>query len=330
MLKKKLQKIKEYHSVLELAIIQGANAIFPVLVFPFFLITLGENIFSSIAVGEVLALYVLIFSLYSFDIISVQKVISSVTKDEIFKVYILTLICRLCLFVISGICLLFITYLINKTLSVYLGLFLLYPVGMILQSNYFFQATNNNRPLAVFVLIARGMSLCLIYFYNGPAGYLTSYYYVICVSGSYFLSGVLSLIYIYYQNKTNKAKIQWAEILEYICTGYHLFIANIFVILYRNSNIIILGTLASPVATSLYATAEKIIKCIQSIATPLNQYYFTRLIKQHELKLEPYKVGEYKSLLYASTNIQLKFMVFIVLSLGGVGTILGYKVQSIA
>ncbi|EER6986733.1 hypothetical protein DYQ41_002228, partial [Escherichia coli] len=102
MLKKKLQKIKEYHSVLELAIIQGANAIFPVLVFPFFLITLGENIFSSIAVGEVLALYVLIFSLYSFDIISVQKVISSVTKDEIFKVYILTLICRLCLFVISG------------------------------------------------------------------------------------------------------------------------------------------------------------------------------------------------------------------------------------
>lgn len=106
---------------------------------PIFLITLGENIFSSIAVGEVLALYVLIFSLYSFDIISVQKVISSVTKDEIFKVYILTLICRLCLFVISGICLLFITYLINKTLSVYLGLFLLYPVGMILQSNYFFR-----------------------------------------------------------------------------------------------------------------------------------------------------------------------------------------------
>lgn len=179
--------LKKYHSILELAIIQGANAVFPVLVFPFMLISLGADIFKDIALGEVLALYTLIFSMYSFDIISVQKVISSITVQEKYKVYILTLLCRLGLFILSSSILLIITYLINKTLSFYFLLFLLYPLGMILQSNYFFQATNDNKPLAFFVLITRSMSVLLIYFYEVPNLELKSFFmYSLCQEHIFF------------------------------------------------------------------------------------------------------------------------------------------------
>lgn len=329
MLEKTIQVVGKYHSVLELAIIQGANAVFPVLVFPFILITLGGEIFSTIAVGEVLALYILIFSLYSFDIISVQKVISSLTQQEIFKVYVLTLICRLCLFGISSVLFICLIYFINKTLCIYVMLFLLYPLGMVLQSNYFFQAINNNRPLAFFVFISRVISLLLIYFYKSPSDDIASYYYVVCVSGSYFLSGFLSALYIFLKNKGVNVNIKMVDVYDYIKIGYHLFIANVFVILYRNSNIIILGLLASPIATSLYATAEKIIKCVQAIATPLNQFYFTSLIKNHEMKVEPYCEGEYKKQIYTNTKIQLKIMAMIIIGLGCVGIVLSYKIDSV-
>lgn len=313
--------LKKYHSILELAIIQGANAVFPVLVFPFMLISLGADIFKDIALGEVLALYTLIFSMYSFDIISVQKVISSITVQEKYKVYILTLLCRLGLFILSSSILLIITYLINKTLSFYFLLFLLYPLGMILQSNYFFQATNDNKALAFFVLITRSMSVLLIYFYEVPNLELKSFFYVFFVSGAYFFSGLLSMLLVLYKNRKNKISIGKKDFVEYIKNGYYLFLANVFVILYRNSNVLILGFLASPIATSLYATAEKIIKSVQSIATPVNQFYFTKLVKEHKSKNEEYKAGEYKKLITSCTVVQLKIMfaISMVLIIAGLG-----------
>ncbi len=97
--------------VLELAVIQGANAIFPVLIFPFIMLSVGTDLFSKIVLSEALAMYVLIFSLYSFDIISVQKIISVNTNDEAYKVFVLTLVCRCILFAFISILILIIVFL---------------------------------------------------------------------------------------------------------------------------------------------------------------------------------------------------------------------------
>ncbi len=299
--------------VLELAVIQGANAIFPVLIFPFIMLNVGTDLFSNIVLSEALAMYVLIFSLYSFDIISVQKIISVNSTHDEYKVFILTLVCRCILFVLISTFILITIFIINNTLLFYFSIFLLYPLGMILQSNYYYQATSNNKPLATFVILSRGIALCLVYFPFDFSPAFKSYYYVFVISGSYFLSGLMAILYVFWKNKENRISIKAFEIVEYFKTGYHLFIANIFVLLYRNSNVLILGIISNPVATSMYATAEKIVKCVQSVATPLNQYYFTALLKSHKSKLDGYNVGEYRQLVYANTKGQLKIMCAIIL-----------------
>ncbi|MEY7909885.1 hypothetical protein AB9D99_27270, partial [Citrobacter cronae] len=147
---KRIATLKKYQMVLELAVIQGANAIFPVLIFPFIMLSVGTDLFSKIVLSEALAMYVLIFSLYSFDIISVQKIISVNTNDEAYKVFVLTLVCRCILFAFISILILIIVFFISNTLFFYFSIFLFYPLGMIFQSNYYYQATANNKPLAIF------------------------------------------------------------------------------------------------------------------------------------------------------------------------------------
>ncbi|WP_325100451.1 oligosaccharide flippase family protein [Citrobacter cronae] len=310
---KRIATLKKYQMVLELAVIQGANAIFPVLIFPFIMLSVGTDLFSKIVLSEALAMYVLIFSLYSFDIISVQKIISVNTNDEAYKVFVLTLVCRCILFAFISILILIIVFFISNTLFFYFSIFLFYPLGMIFQSNYYYQATANNKPLAIFVILSRGIALCLIYYPFEFSIAVKSYYYVSIMSGSYFLSGLMAILYVFWNNKENKVNIKVCEIVEYFKGGYHLFIANIFVLLYRNSNVLILGVISNPVATSIYATAEKIVKCVQSVATPLNQFYLTVLLKSHKSKIDGYNVGEYKQLVYANTKGQLKIMCAIIL-----------------
>lgn len=313
--------LHKYHMILELAIIQGANAIFPVLIFPFMLINLGADIFSKIAVAEVLATYILIFSLYSFDIIGVQNIISKKNKEEVYKVYLVTLICRLLLFVTSSIAMLTIIFYINIAVSHYLLLFLLYPLGMVLQSNYYFQAVSDNKPLAILVLLTRGTALLLIYFFDASDSVQRSYFFVIFISSGYFLSGLFSVLYILFKNRKLRVDIHFSDISSNILSGWHLFMANVFVILYRNSNVLILGALASPAATAIYATAEKVIKCVQAIATPVNQFYFTNLLKNHEVRTHPYGIGEYRYAIWKSTNVQLIIMVMIVSVLSFMGAV---------
>ena len=49
---------------LALVAIQGANALFPLLVFPFLLTVLGKDAFAELVVAEAMAFYVLTVCLY--------------------------------------------------------------------------------------------------------------------------------------------------------------------------------------------------------------------------------------------------------------------------
>src|SRR6188768_1213640 len=69
-------------NLIALTAIQAANALVPVLVFPFALVQLGSEAFTSLAVAEALSVIVLTAVLYSFEVEGVGRVIAARAPDQ--------------------------------------------------------------------------------------------------------------------------------------------------------------------------------------------------------------------------------------------------------
>lgn len=274
--------MKRILTLFQLAVIQGGNALFPLFAFPYILIKVGDGAFSKIVLSEALAMYVLTFSLYSYDITGVSEIIGKVKTGktaDVLAVKIKIIMARLFVFsIISGVISVFI-YIFDRSLIWCFILWLMLPLGTIFQSNFFHQATNSNKTLALLVTFFRVTSLIILLVSDFNKNDI--YFIIFVMSASYLASGLITFFssLIKYRRICNSIKIAHpSEIFMSLKNGFVLFLSNICVILYRNSNVVILGLVSTPSAVAMYATAEKIIKSIQALSGPLNQFYFTRLV----------------------------------------------------
>ncbi|HEP8304963.1 TPA: hypothetical protein VDT78_006462, partial [Pseudomonas aeruginosa] len=70
-------------NALSLVAIQGANALLPLLAFPYLFGVLEQGAFARLVVAEALAFYVLTVCLYSFDISGVQVIVDAKEEREV-------------------------------------------------------------------------------------------------------------------------------------------------------------------------------------------------------------------------------------------------------
>lgn len=309
--------MKRILTLFQLAIIQGGNALFPLFAFPYILIKIGDNSFSKIVFSEALAMYVLTFSLYSYDITGVSEIVKKAFKSrpiDVLGVKVKIIIARLLIFSITSCVITIFLYLFNKELILCFMLWLMLPLGTILQSNFFHQATDNNKPLAIFVFSSRITALIILYLANIDAKDI--YFVIFVMSSSYFISGFGTFIFcLIMYRKNGRVKIASPdEIFKSLREGFVLFLSNICVILYRNSNVVILGIVSTPSAVAIYATAEKIIKSIQALSGPLNQFYFTRLVHSHEANTRGGDFNFFKKI-WDNTKWQIIMLAMVVMAI---------------
>jgi O-antigen/teichoic acid export membrane protein len=73
---------KNLTNLISLAFVQGANALFPILMFPYLYSVLGETDFSLLVVSEAVIFYILAICLYSFDVTGVKELIIDIDKQS--------------------------------------------------------------------------------------------------------------------------------------------------------------------------------------------------------------------------------------------------------
>lgn len=296
---------------LSLAAIQGANALFPLLIFPFLLGKLGTDAFTALVVAEALALYVLAVCLYSFDTTGVHSIIeakSGKIKDADKICFFNILGARLGLFTLASIIVLALYEIFGEGSIEVLLAWLVFTFGMILQCNYYFQAIEKNWPLAIFVLISRLIAVAAIYYYiDGAEDLLVA---SIILAGSYLISGIAAIMLLCIHFKEIGLKrMQLPIMISMVIEERHLFFGNISVALFRSSNVLILAGVSNSAAVAAYAMAEKTIKSLQALARPLNQHFATRAMKSwavypHEKKTQ---VNAF-DLIWKKTRIQVYVM----------------------
>lgn len=299
---------------LALVSIQGANALFPLLVFPFLLTVLGKDAFAEVVVAEAMAFYVLTVCLYSFDTSGVHSIVearkqggASAEAECFFNIF----GARIVLFMASALPLAGAYYVFADGGTAVLLVWLCFVLGMILQCNYYFQAVENNTLLAVFVLISRFCAVFATYFFIDSAADILLASMIL--AGSFLASGVAAFIFLL--SRLGAGRIGSASvngIISLLREGRHLFFGNISVALFRGANILILAGVSNSAAVSAYAVAEKVIKSIQALARPLNQLFMPKAVKAWSLLANEQKthLRAFK-LIWENTRLQICLMLIV-------------------
>lgn len=267
---------KNLISIFSLFSIQGANIVFPLIIFPYLLHIYNIDDYSKIAVSEVVTMYLLAICMYSFDIDGIKELINGKYKNEKEIFFHVTFI-RVFILFFSSLLLLFVSFFVFNDYFYYLLMWLPFPLGFILQSNYYYQARENSFYLSVIVLFARGISVFVCLFFLNES--IDAKYSILLISMSYLFSGILSYTYILIKLnvRINDFKIDFYYTSTLLKNGFYIFLGNISVSLYRTSNVLILAAISTPSSVAIYSLAEKVIKALQALSRPLNQYAQTKI-----------------------------------------------------
>lgn len=256
-------------------VFQVFNYLVPLITIPYIVRIIGAEKFGLVSLALAISYYFRIIVEYGFSITGVQLIAQAGNdqrkKSEIYS----TIISIQTGFVIVGLLILLILiYFIDsfKTdASVYLYTYGIVPANM-LMTLWFFIGSEKIQYLNYINFFGRLIYIVCVFIFIRQVGD----YYLIPVINScaYFFSGFLSVIIIIKKFNVRFVSPSILNLKKYLIEGWPLFISNFGINLYRNTNVIILGFVASKEVVGLYSAGEKIIKAVQSVFAPITQTLF--------------------------------------------------------
>jgi len=317
--------INQKVNLLSLIATQGSSALLPLIIFPYLLSIIKTDAFSQLVIAETLSFICLAVVLFGFDIISIKNLTKSKDKTQESEIFSNVLYSRLLLFILVLPLIGIIHAFYGADISKMYLFWLLIPLGHIFQCAYFFIYKQSNFILAVTTVINRVFALIAIFvFINKPEDVVLV---PLIIGGSYLIGALFAFTFILLYWKISLKVLSFRAIVTNLKDGFSYFVSNSSVLLYRDLNVLILSVVfKDPVAISIYALAEKIVKSTQAIFRPLSQFYFPKAL----LALVSYSSPNKKTakILWAFTFKQLSLfsLLFVLL----ISTVFAFKAQLIS
>lgn len=271
---------RSFQNYLSLTMIQAANAVLPLIIFPIVLSRFGSEEYTRIVVSEAILLLVVAAVLYSFDLVGVRAIVQSdhrTDKTWLSALFFDVLITRVLIFCAVMAVLLPGIWAVRPALLPYALGWVLVPLSYAIQPNWFYQAHERNLPLAVVSFVSR--AFLLIYVVLMMPDTLGAVW-IPAIIGAAFISGaVASLMYCIVAYGLVFTRPPLVRIMHYLWTGKEIFLSNFSVSFYRDSNVLIMEMLSlRSELIALYSLAEKFIKVVQAACRPLNQLFYPRVM----------------------------------------------------
>jgi polysaccharide transporter, PST family len=283
-----------------LSVLQGANYLVPLIIVPYLFAVLGTEKYGLIVFAQSLVASFGLFVNYGFNLSATkeiavhQKNIKKVSEIYSTVTVIKSIFALIALLVFAIMIFTFNKFSDDKTL--YLLTFgtiiesILFPV-------WFFQGMEKMKFITIIYSISKIIVAILIFtVINNASDYLL-------VPILYFIGSVSSgCISLFVLNKFFKINFYFPSIYQIkyqLQQGWHLFISNVSINMYRNANILILGFITTPLYVGYYALAEKVIKALQALMGPISEtlypYIANKSAKQSIEKSlnDLYKISKY-------------------------------------
>ncbi len=267
-------------NLISLIAIHGANAVLPLIVFPYALGTVGGDNYGRIVQGEAVSLLLLSVVIYSFDVTGVAAVAGhdpAHHADQIAREFSIVTYLRLILFAAAAPVVLAFVYLFDPGLLSLTAAWMLIPLSFALSPNWLYQGLERNLFLAVSTVISRAFAvIAVIVLVRGADDHV---YVPLAMGTCYLLGAVAASAIAITCLGARLVRIAPSELISKLADGRHIFLGNISVTLYRDLNVLLMGIVgASSFAIASYSLAEKFTKALQASLRPLSQFYFPKAL----------------------------------------------------
>ena len=268
-----LSHIRCYRRVIanffSLSLINGVSYLIALFLIPYLLRILGDERYGAYLFIYVIAQYLMLVGNYGFKFSATRLVsVHRDDKEKVNAIFNATMWARVLLTVPAVTVGLVAVYCFMESDDVVMYLFALGMVfGDILIPSWLFQGMEQMKYLTISTVVSKLVFALLIFVFIRSG---EQYVYVLLLhSLGYIASGVLSLYLAMKQFGIKLGLTTFREIKEQIKDGWNVFVSNIGMELYRNSNVVLLGIFAGDAAAGIYGAVEKLVKAAQTIINAL-------------------------------------------------------------
>ena len=273
--------IKDHKSLIEsflsLSVLNGINILLPLITLPYLVRTIGLSKYGAYSMVYTVIQYVLLISAYGFSYTATKQVAQN--RDNISYIGVIfhsTILARLFISIpalILGLILSYLVYPWDYVLMYIWGIGIV--LGDVLNPVWLFQGYEKMRYMTYVNVICKLFFTILIFlFVRKEDDYV---YITLWNSLGFIVAGILSYYISIKIFKIPFVKISKKDIVFQIKDGWSVFLSTVFMNLYRNSNIFILGFFVSDYGVGVYSAAEKVVKAVQSVTAPVSNALFPYL-----------------------------------------------------
>jgi polysaccharide transporter, PST family len=190
-----------------------------------------------------------------------------------------------------------------------LALCYLTVVGAVLTPTWFFLGTERQRTLSITTIAVRLAAVPVTFLLVHTPADLPK---AIAIAGcSPVAVGILCLARLARERSIRATAITRTGLVHTLKDGWHLFLSNISMSLYTNSNTVLLGLIAGPSAVGYYTPAERLIQATQGLLSPINQSVYPRVCRlMHESRADAFLLIRKVLLLLGTLALSLSIVLF--------------------
>ena len=265
-------KNKLRENIFSLFTLKGAEYIVNFITLPYLLRVLGPEVYGKMIFVQVLMNYGVLLTDYGFNM-TAPRDIANAEKEDISQQFSAIYTSKLFLLLVVLLLGTMLWFAIQPDIDYMLVLcFLPLLIGNVIFPVWFFQGIQQMRFITIFNLISRIVSVVGIFTLVMDR----DDYYIAAVLQSMvpFLAGIISMVMLVNRYQGLYRLPKCIEVWQKLKSGWDIFISNIFINLYTNSNTFILGVMTNDMIVGYYAAANKLIDAVKGLMAPVSNAIF--------------------------------------------------------
>ena len=257
-----------------ISLLNAISHIISFFIIPYLVAMLGFEKYGAYCFMYTIALYIKLFGMYGFYL-SVTRLVSIHRDDSnrVNAIFNATIFSRVILTTVASVVVGAVVFALMEKDDILMFLFSLGIVfGDIFIPSWLFQGMEEMRYVTVVNVVSKIIFAVLIFVLIKEQG---DYIYVLVLNSlGYIAAGILSMIIAFKCYKLHFALPRRSDVVELFKDGWHIFVSNIGMELYRNSNTFLLGLFVGDTATGVFSSVEKLVKVGQVIINALPMAIF--------------------------------------------------------